>query len=162
MQQYEYKVIPAPSRLEKIKGAKRPEEKLAGTLTGVMNRLAAEGWEYLRADTLPCEEPRGILSRARSSYQTVLVFRRAMIRESAEPLPAPASVRRIEPEKPATADARIVRRMWGRDGAGSGPLQDRPRTPEPEQKPTLVASAPEGHAPRIVADRTSGEPPAER
>ncbi|WP_290684828.1 MULTISPECIES: DUF4177 domain-containing protein [unclassified Haematobacter] len=147
MSRYEYKALPAPSRPAKIKGVKRPDEKLAATVSDVMNRMAADGWEYLRADTLPLEEPRGLLSRARSSFQTLLVFRR--LREE-----APAMPREIAPA--ARPDIRMVQRLWGREK----PESQAPSLPPAEQKPTLVASAPEGSTPRIVADRPTdpGQP----
>jgi hypothetical protein len=56
MTQFEYKVVPAPAKGEKVRGAKTTADRFAVTLTGVMNDLGREGWEYLRADTLPCEE----------------------------------------------------------------------------------------------------------
>ncbi|MFN6951797.1 MAG: DUF4177 domain-containing protein [Albidovulum sp.] len=76
MQTYEYKVIAAPSRSEKVRGAKTPAERFAQTLAAVMNDLAREGWEYVRADTLPSEERKGLTKRT-TVYHSVLVFRRA-------------------------------------------------------------------------------------
>lgn len=73
---YEYKVIPAPTRGQKAKGIKGPEGRFANALEREMNRLGAEGWEYLRADTLPHEERSG-LTGSNTSYRSVLVFRRA-------------------------------------------------------------------------------------
>ena len=73
---YEYAVIPAPERVKRVKGAKGTAERFAHALGGLMNEMAREGWEYVRAETLPCEE-RGWFSGRRRSEQTVLVFRRA-------------------------------------------------------------------------------------
>ncbi|MFY0660223.1 MAG: DUF4177 domain-containing protein [Shimia sp.] len=73
---YEYKVVPAPTRGQKAKGIKGPEGRFANALEIEMNRLGAEGWEYLRADTLPHEERSG-LTGSNTSYRSVLVFRRA-------------------------------------------------------------------------------------
>lgn len=75
---YEYKVIPAPTRGQKAKGIKAPEGRFANALEIEMNRLSAEGWEYLRADTLPHEERSG-LTGSSTSYRSVLVFRRAKV-----------------------------------------------------------------------------------
>jgi hypothetical protein len=47
-----------------------------------MNELGAEGWEYQRAETLPCDERRGLTGRVETT-QHVLVFRRE--RETASP-----------------------------------------------------------------------------
>lgn len=77
MQQFEFKVIPAPRRAEKARGLKTTADRFAYALSQVMNDLAREGWEYLRADTLPCEERAGLTGKS-TSYQTMLVFRRAL------------------------------------------------------------------------------------
>lgn len=77
MPAYEYRVVPAPRQLEKAKGVKGTESRFAHTLTKLMNELGVEGWDYLRAETLPCEERRGLTGRA-EVIQHVLVFRRAL------------------------------------------------------------------------------------
>lgn len=51
----EYKVIPAPRRGEKARGAKTTEDRFALALTELLNAMAAEGWDYLRAETLPVD-----------------------------------------------------------------------------------------------------------
>lgn len=73
---YEYKVIPAPLRTVKVKGLSTPAERFAHMLEGAVNAEAGEGWEFLRAETLPCEERKGLTGTAKS-FQSVLVFRRA-------------------------------------------------------------------------------------
>jgi hypothetical protein len=75
MQQFEYKVVPAPTRGEKVRGAKTTAERFAAALMAVMNDLGRDGWEYLRADTLPCEERVGLTGKS-SSFLHMLVFRR--------------------------------------------------------------------------------------
>ncbi|WP_412070680.1 DUF4177 domain-containing protein [Pseudooceanicola nanhaiensis] len=75
MMRFEYKVVPAPSRGQKAKGVKTPESRFAHALEQVMNDMAAEGWEYLRAETLPSEERSGLTSTT-TTYRHVLVFRR--------------------------------------------------------------------------------------
>jgi hypothetical protein len=85
---YEYKVVPAPLRGLKAKGVKTAEERFALALETAMNDLARDGWEYLRADTLPSEQREGLMSKT-TVYQNMLVFRRA--KEIAKaPRPAPA------------------------------------------------------------------------
>ncbi len=74
---YEYKVIPAPQRTVKVKGLKTPGERFAHLLAEAMNAEAEEGWEFLRAETLPCEERKGLTGTAKS-FQSVLIFRRAL------------------------------------------------------------------------------------
>lgn len=102
MQQYEYKVVPAPQRGEKVRGAKTTAERFAAALMAVMNDLGRDGWEYMRADTLPCEERVGLTGKS-SSFLHMLVFRRPLglaafesrqdptKKESAEQEPAPAA-----------------------------------------------------------------------
>ena len=40
-----------------------------------MNRLGADGWDYVRADALPCDERVG-LTGTKTTFQNMLVFRR--------------------------------------------------------------------------------------
>jgi len=80
---YEYRVIPAPSRGQKAKGLKTAEARFAHAVETVMNDLAGEGWEYLRADTLPSEERQGLTSST-TTFRTLLVFRRP---EESDPSP---------------------------------------------------------------------------
>jgi hypothetical protein len=87
MQRFEYKVIPAPKRGEKARGVKTTEDRFAYALTQLMNQLGAEGWDYVRADALPCEERSG-LTGTKTTFQNVLVFRRQIGAASAEDRPA--------------------------------------------------------------------------
>ncbi len=96
MQRFEFKVIPAPKRGEKARGVKTTEDRFALALTGLMNELGAEGWDYVRADALPCEERVGFTS-TKTTYVNVLVFRRLVVEDS-EPVPAARLNRREEPE----------------------------------------------------------------
>lgn len=94
---FEYKVVPAPARGVKAKGLKTPEDRFAYALETAMNDLAREGWEYVRADTLPCEQRDGLMSKT-TAFQNLLVFRRekatpvAMITSRQEPEFAPPPV----------------------------------------------------------------------
>lgn len=76
MSAFEYRIIPAPRRAKRAKGARTPADRYARTLTDLVNAEAAEGWEYLRADTMPMDEKTGMLSATKETFQTVLVFRR--------------------------------------------------------------------------------------
>ncbi|MEL6681764.1 MAG: DUF4177 domain-containing protein [Pseudomonadota bacterium] len=73
---YEYKVVPAPTRGLKAKGLKTAEDRFANALETEMNTLASDGWEYLRADTLPAEQREGLMGKT-TVFQNMLVFRRA-------------------------------------------------------------------------------------
>ncbi len=77
MQAYEYKVVPAPNRGEKERGAKTAAERFGVALSNLMNSMAREGWEYQRAETLPCEERVGFTGKA-TNFQNMLVFRRSL------------------------------------------------------------------------------------
>lgn len=102
MPRYEYKVIPAPRRGEKARGVKTTEDRFALALTGLMNSLGAEGWDYVRADTLPVDERTG-LTGTKTSFQNMLVFRR----ELAEGAVAPAAPRLVAEETAAVAAPRL-------------------------------------------------------
>lgn len=77
MQRFEFKVIPAPKRGEKARGVKTTEDRFAFALTNLMNQLGADGWDYVRADSLPCEERVGFTG-SKTTFQNVLVFRRVL------------------------------------------------------------------------------------
>ena len=91
MQAYEYKVIPAPRRGEKTRAARSVPERFAHALTQAMNDQARDGWEYLRADTLPCDERVGLTGTA-THFQNMLVFRRALSQPVSEPVQMPSAV----------------------------------------------------------------------
>lgn len=142
MRMFEYKVVPAPRKGEKTKTAKTTAEKFGVALARVMNEQAAEGWEYLRADTLPCEERVGLTGTA-THFQNMLVFRRALAQavngagahvsaeapyveaeeddeadEGAYPAPAPAArpdAARTPSLGPATTSAPVVPFPQGRN-----------------------------------------------
>ena len=81
---YEYKVVPAPHRGIKARRLRGTAARFAHALELVINDMAAEGWQYLRAETLPCEERQGLGRRA-TSFQNLLVFRRPLQADTARP-----------------------------------------------------------------------------
>ena len=81
MTNYEYKVVPAPDRGKRARGVKGTDGRFAHALECVMNELAADGWEYWRSDTLPCEERTGLTS-SRTAYKSILIFRRTKSAEA--------------------------------------------------------------------------------
>jgi hypothetical protein len=85
---FEFKVIPAPRRGEKARGVKTTEERYALALTTLMNELGREGWDYVRADTLPVDERVGFTG-SKTSYQHMLVFRREIELMPVAEMPAP-------------------------------------------------------------------------
>jgi len=73
---FEYKVIPAPVSGKRAKGVKGADGRFANALSETINELAAAGWEYQRAESLPSVERKGITRKRHESFQNVLVFRR--------------------------------------------------------------------------------------
>ncbi len=118
---YEYKVVPAPAQGRKAKGVRGAEARFAFALETVMNEMAAEGWDYVRAETLPSEERQG-LSGKTTVFRNLLVFRRARdaALEAFEP-------RLLDPPKeiPVLDAARAVQAADGTD-AGDMPAEDAP------------------------------------
>lgn len=102
---YEYRVIPAPLRGKKAKGLKTSSDRFSFALQEVMNEQSAEGWEYHRAETLPFEE-RSRMGRKSSGFQSVLIFRRLLLEEEAENIPAEPSY------APPRNRCRRIRRTW--------------------------------------------------
>ena len=99
MQRYEFKVIPAPRRGEKLRGVKTTEDRFALALSNVMNEQGREGWDYVRADTLPVDERVGFTG-TKTSFHNMLVFRRIMEADAALPATAPRMIS-VDPIVPA-------------------------------------------------------------
>lgn len=97
MSVYEYRVVPAPATGRKARGAKTPADRFAHALTDLMNDMAADGWEYVRAECLPSTERQGLMGR-KTEQHNLLVFRRRT--DTAEPAAPPLQVP-AEPEAPA-------------------------------------------------------------
>ena len=98
MDQFEYKVVPAPTKGRKARGLRRPEEKFANSIQEIMNEMAVDGWEYQRSETLPHEERTGLTGTS-TTFRSVLVFRRpkAALQKSVDPEDIPVG---IESRKP--------------------------------------------------------------
>ena len=150
MTRYTYKVIPAPAKGRKAPGVKGAEARFAHGLEEAMNEMAAQGWEYLRADILPSEERQGLTSTA-TVYRSVLVFRREAQGTGAADRPVPSLTARRGP--PSEEELKFTRRepitavAAGKDEPQTGELpetagDDRPANDdapvriEEEQAPT--------------------------
>lgn len=102
---YEYKVVPAPVKGLKARGVRSPEARFAHALATAMNSLGAEGWSYLRADTLPAVERVG-LTKTKTVYHNMLVFRRKVeeadrlqdLAQPAAPQPTPLELAFMSPQ----------------------------------------------------------------
>ncbi len=75
MSRYEYKVVPAPTKGLKAPGIKTPEARFSHAIEALMNSMAEEDWDYVRAETLPSTERSGLTSSI-TEWRNVLVFRR--------------------------------------------------------------------------------------
>lgn len=135
MSKFEYQAVPAPTRGTKAKGAKSTEDRFALSLTDVLNEMAAEGWEYVRAETLPCDERKG-LTGTQTTYQNVLIFKR--YKHEAQPLPL---------------DGRTTSRPLPAESAD--PFEEPEAAPEPMAPPRVVTAPPaeENNAPPLGAAR---------
>mgnify|MGYP005839855885 CR=1 FL=1 len=117
-----YKVIPAPAKGLKAAGIKGAAARFAHALEEVMNEMAAQGWEYLRADILPSEERQGLAS-THTVYRSVLVFRRTegpARQDAPEPAASPAMAP-APADPPPEADAEPKSEADPEAGPGSDP-----------------------------------------
>ena len=96
-QTFENPVVPAPRKGEKARGVRSGEARFALAMTRLMNRMGSEGWEFVRADTLPAEERVGLTGKE-LKYHTLLVFRRAT---APQVMIAPAPVQPALEQAPA-------------------------------------------------------------
>ena len=88
---YEYKLVPAPRKGRKTKGIKGVEARFAYVIQTLMNDMAADGWEFQRAETLPSEERQGLTS-SHVVYRDLLVFRRARAADETPVNPVPLAL----------------------------------------------------------------------
>lgn len=130
MSSAEYKTVPAPRRVKKIKGIKGAEANLAKMVEEIISEQASSGWAYLRTDTFPMEERRGLFSSRETVMRGVMVFQRiSRARDShteaapmahahaAEPVapaaPQPVQARRAPAPMPEPEDDFIARPVGG-------------------------------------------------
>lgn len=106
---HEYKVIPAPRRGKRGKATKGPAGRFAYAVESTLNEMAADGWEFVRAETLGADEREGVMRRKVETFHGVLVFRREIVN-------AP-------PPRTSVADV---------------PLATPPKQPEPKTAPKLT------------------------
>ena len=148
MSSYEYKIVPAPRRGKRVKGAKTSQDRLAALLTERVNAEAGSGWEFLRVDSIPVEEKKGFLSSATETYNSYLVFRRGT---APEPVPKPAE------DRPSVADA-----MSARLAELAEAFPDRSRSREPKEfndgQPPAYAPPPrDGYTPPPTPNASGSE-----
>lgn len=95
---YTYKTVAAPRRLKKVKGVKGQDALLAHSVEELIAVEAAQGWEYLRSDTFPVEEKGGMFSKAAVTDRAVLIFRKPIAVQRAQP-----AQRQAAPAQPVAA-----------------------------------------------------------
>ncbi|WP_374213157.1 DUF4177 domain-containing protein [Psychromarinibacter sediminicola] len=154
MPRYEYKVVPAPKKAGKVKGVKGTEARFAHELATLMNRYGADGWEYQRTDTLPCEERSGLTGRT-TVFQNMLVFRRATEAAEAPTADAIAAAHVAEPPAPAPAPEPV-------ETAAPEPVRPPEPVPFRAAPPADAAPEPAGDEPvSLPAFRSASHAPAE-
>lgn len=116
---YSYKTVAAPRRLKKVKGVKGKDALLARTVEDLIAVEAAQGWEYLRADTFPVEEKGGMFSKPVVTERAVLVFCKPIAVQPAYTAPQPAPVQH-QPSAPPAAPVH------------QAPVQNHPARNEPD------------------------------
>ena len=78
MSGYKYRSVALPRGHPEVKKRRRPPgEYLAAVLEAVINDQAAEGWEYLRAETITAIARKSMLSAKSETAHTLLVFRKS-------------------------------------------------------------------------------------
>ena len=133
MKHYEYQVGPAPKKGEKAKGAKTAAEKFAVALTNLMNRMGGEGWDYLRADTLPCEERVG-LTGSKTAFQNMLVFRREMFIDAVDMLEPETAYKAVPPLRREPTLSPIPAELFADPEPGDvEPVRDMPLIAKPDK-----------------------------
>ncbi len=104
MPNFEYKIVPAPDRAKKIKGAKGPEARFAATLEETLNTLGRDGWEFVRSEVFSVEERAGLTGK-KSVDRQMMVFHRALPEpEKAAPVQPPEAAPE-PPQSPVDYDA---------------------------------------------------------
>ncbi len=139
MQSHEYRVVPAPRKGLKAKGVRTPGARFAHAVEAEMNRMAREGWEYVRTDTLPCERRRGWFGGRETVFETLLVFRRV----------------RAEPQRDAATMPSAVTFPPSGGAAPRAPTATRAIPPAEEPLPgvlRLMEPGPDGDRSRLAAE----------
>lgn len=144
---YEYKVVPAPLRAAKIKGLKTVADRFAQTLAERINAESAGGWQFVRTETLPCEE-RSRLGSAKVTQQVVMVFVRTLGATRPDAGAALAAVQggAAAPAAPAPAfEEPYLEDPLPGDAAHDAPAYETPQyetpaydEPEPQPEPPLA------------------------
>lgn len=74
MSQREYRTVPLPAL--RTRRSRDPGERVAEVMQDTINGMAAQGWRYLRAETIRAMEAQGLMRGREEVSYTVLVFER--------------------------------------------------------------------------------------
>lgn len=105
MSYYEYRVVPAPKSVPRVKGVKSPEGRYAVSVAEALNAEGRDGWEFQSTETIETEVKNGFFSKRKVEKLSVLVFRR-WVETEAQIAPAPQVAEpRPEVQEPAPQEA---------------------------------------------------------
>lgn len=83
--EFEYKVVGAPEKGRRRRGARTRSDRVAAAFEDVLREEVVDGWEYLRTDLVPVEEKPGLLRRREEVHRAVMVFRRPLRADAPRP-----------------------------------------------------------------------------
>lgn len=83
MPHYEFKVVPAPDRVQPLEGRARPRDPFCDIVQALLNDLGAEGWDFVRAEHLRVRRSFWSFGPA-VTERTLLIFRRETVAAEAE------------------------------------------------------------------------------
>ncbi|PID35913.1 MAG: DUF4177 domain-containing protein [Rhodobacterales bacterium] len=112
---FEYIAKPAPTKGTKARGVRSSADRLALSVTNAINEMAAQGWQYLRVDTLPVEERSGLTGKV-TTYQNLLIFQREIEVEVEEEAPLGLEDTRDDEEDARFEDAEDAEDNGDEDG----------------------------------------------
>lgn len=170
MQTHEYLAVPAPAKGMKVKGLKTPAERYAHALSAAINDLAADGWEYWRAETLPSEERKGLTGSV-TIYHSMLIFRRPSAEALARALQSASPAMSAPVQAPPIHSSPITLAAPAQDAPPperdliaeaenlfASPDADSPAPETPAAPLRLSTRAPEGTAPRVLVSPRNDRP----
>ena len=103
MSYFEYRVVPAPKSVPRVKGVRSPEGRFAVSMAEALNAEGRDGWEFQSSETIDTEVKGGLFSKTKVERLSVLVFRRWVETEAYEEHAARAPERNA-PEPDAAVD----------------------------------------------------------
>lgn len=113
MAQFEYKVVPVPTRPERFKGKSKGDDAYALTIAGLMNEHGRDGWQYVRTDTLTQRGMTWFFGGVRRQRE-LLVFSRATVPLVTRPKPIETDTAKIRSRRVRQKDLVDFVRSGGR------------------------------------------------